>query len=199
MRQFSGLNRVSGQRPGLRLALLAAAAVSLALGCGDVTPTSPDVTGPLASVHGRGRDHAWATDHASVRALAAGSLAKCEPLPYDSVTKTIGRKGGVIRVGPHMLLIPRGALESNVTITAVVPSDTINMVQFQPEGLVFDKSPTLTMQWGNCAVGRMGKKVKIAYLDDALNVVQYLPSRSHERGRSVSTSLEHFSNYAVAF
>src|SRR5206468_12137398 len=74
------------------------------------------------------------------------SLLTCSPLAADSATQTIGDSGGTIYVGPHTLTIPPGALNDTVTITAVAPADTVNRVQFQPQGLTRSEEHTSELQ-----------------------------------------------------
>ncbi len=45
-------------------------------------------------------------------------LLVCTSQPYTVTRKTIGSDGGTIVVGSHTLVIPRGALSKNTTITA---------------------------------------------------------------------------------
>src|SRR6266511_5945422 len=65
----------------------------------------------------------------------AGALVRCTPLPYDSVTQAIGPEGGALAVGTHKLVVAPLALTDTVSITAVAPSDTVNWVRLQPDGL----------------------------------------------------------------
>ncbi len=123
-------------------------------------------------------------------------LAKCNPIPSATASATIGLLGGVIQVGPHTLDIPVGALRERVTITAVAPTDSVNRIQFQPEGLEFRKPATLTISYANCdVVGSVA--MQIVYTDDALVILEYVPSQ--DRGKKVVGQLDHFSNYAVAW
>jgi len=169
----------------LLCALLVALAATVA-SCGDSTPTAvqpaaapdPDLLGTLGARLG---------------------LLKCSPLPYDSVTQTVGSAGGTIRVGPHVLTIPAGALGNPVTITAVAPSDTVNAVRFGPTGLTFDRPASLTLSYANCSlVARLLPK-RIAYTTDDLRILEYLPSLDILSLQKVSGSLQHFSVYAVAW
>src|SRR6266571_3259989 len=100
--------------------LLGAAAVVAS--CGEPSPAAPELQVPALQAS---------------RASSSTSLLECRPLAYDSVTKTIGQKGGSIRVSKHVLVIPDGALSRSVKITLVAPSDTVNRIRFQPEGLLF--------------------------------------------------------------
>src|SRR5436189_182370 len=121
----------------ISLGLLAGAA-ALVASCRDATPVGVVDARTPTVLAGRGPpagdDPAEPPDDESGD---SDSLVACRPLPYDSVTQTIGPAGGVIEVRRNWLVVPRGALSAPVTITAVAPSDTVSMVRFQPEGLRF--------------------------------------------------------------
>ena len=126
-------------------------------------------------------------------------LLTCTPLPYDSVTQTIGSEGGTIAVGGHTLTVPPQALDTDVTITAVAPSDTIRHVRFQPEGMQFAEPASLTLSYAGCSLlGSLAPK-RIAYTTDALLILEYLPSLDDLSGQTVTAPLRHFSEYAVAW
>lgn len=168
----------------LRAALLGAFAV-IAVSCADPTTPMPqqswvngDLIGGLGQLTG---------------------LLKCTPLPYDSVTQTIGPAGGVMQVGPHTFTVPAGVLDTDVTITAVTPSDTINRIQFQPEGLVFNDYTTLRMSYANCnLLGSLAPK-RIAYVAPDLSILEYLPSLDNIFTQTVRGKVQHFSEYAIAW
>lgn len=132
--------------------------------------------------------------------LAQG-LLYCSPLPAASASQSIGPAGGTIVVGPHVLVIPAGALNRTVTITAVAPSDSVNSVQFSPQGLTFARGhpAKLTLSYANCSLlGRLLPK-RVAYTTDLLRILQLLPSLDNLLQKKVSAPLEHFSRYAVAW
>jgi len=123
----------------------------------------------------------------------------CTPMPTATATQTVGPAGGVIIIGPHALSIPAGALDASVTITATAPSDKVNRVQFQPEGLVFRRSAALTMTYANCnLLGKILPK-RIAYTNDALAILSYVLSLDNLFAKNVTGKLNHFSNYAIAW
>jgi len=129
----------------------------------------------------------------------AVGLVQCTPLPYDSVTQTIGPEGGTIDVGAHTLWIPAGALDTAVTITAVAPSDTLRHVRFQPEGLVFHQSAWLTLSYQGCnLLGSLAPK-RIAYTTDVFEIIEYLLSFDNLWSRTVTGRVQHFSEYAIAW
>jgi hypothetical protein len=192
------------------LGLLATAAALLA-SCRDASPVGVDEHRPAVLT-------GWAPDPTDddTTDVDAGnenedgdSLVSCRPLPYDSVTKTIGPAGGIIEVRHNnWLVVPRGALSAPVQITAVAPSDSVAMIRFQPEGLRFQKSTLLVLAYDNCRVPRRVTP-RIALVTDAFDVIEFLTPvdasigdqrfKKAHRGRYVLGQLQHFSNYAVAW
>ena len=165
-----------------RVALVITAAALL--GCGE-QPLGPVPPPPQASLIGS--------------ILQATGLLGCTPMPTTTTTQTVGAAGGVIRIGPHALSIPAGALNAPVTITATAPSDNVNRVRFQPEGLVFQRAATLTMSYANCnLLGKILPK-RIAYTNDALTILSYVLSLDNLFSKYVTGRLNHFSNYAIAW
>ncbi len=167
-------------------ALLVGAATVL-LSCREPGPAAPDLGGPGLEASQRNSGG------------APTGLLECRPLAYDSVTQLVGRLGAVLRVSKHTLLIPPLALSRPVKITLVVPSDTVNVIQFQPEGLVFNVPLRLTMSYVNCNVGMSTDPRKIAYTNDSLAILEYEPSVDDAVGKKVTAPLTHFSAYAVSW
>jgi hypothetical protein len=126
-------------------------------------------------------------------------LLSCTPLPYDSVTETIGVDGGTIKVGAHKLFVPAGALAEPVTITAVAPSDTINRVHFEPEGLQFQEPAYLRMSYENCNVLGLLLPKRIAYTTGDLTILEYLLSFDNVFSQKVTGEVRHFSDYAISW
>lgn len=119
----------------------------------------------------------------------------CTTSGYGSVTRTIGRSGGIIVIGPHSLLIPPNALNQNVTITATAPAGRMLRVDFEPEGLRFARPTALTMSYRACA--NPPALPRVVYIDDQLRLLEILPSVNSLFTRSVTAKLSHFSGYAV--
>jgi hypothetical protein len=132
--------------------------------------------------------------------LQATGLLQCSSLPYASATQTIGSAGGTIRVGPHTLTVPAGALSSPVAITgALVTGRGVNAVHFQPEGLRFQRSAYLTMSYANCNLLGVLLPKRVAYVSDGLDILSYLLSIDNLFAKQVTGRVDHFSNYAVAW
>lgn len=164
-----------------------------ALSCGDPSPLGVG-SGGLAPA-GDLLDPVTLTDPIT---QSVGLLA-CSPLAADSATRSIGSEGGTLQVGPHTLVVPPGALADSVSITAVAPADSVNRVTLQPEGLTFAEAASLTMSYANCDGLSSTLPKQIAYLTDALAIIEYLVSLDDVESRTVTGRLEHFSTYAVAW
>jgi len=102
-------------------------------------------------------------------------------------------------VGPHTLTIPPGALDQQVTITAVVPSDTVNLIRFEPQGLRFEQPVRLTMSYANCGLVNRLLPGHIAYTTDDLQILELIPGIDLLFSQQVEGPIHHFSNYAVAW
>jgi hypothetical protein len=126
-------------------------------------------------------------------------LLNCKPLSYSKTTAIIGTAGGTLRFGPHTLVVPSGALQSNVKITAEVVSDNVNSVRFSPEGLQFAKNAALTLSYSNCFGAGMLLPKKVAYTSELLSILEVLTSTDFPGPQKVTGKLKHFSRYAVAY
>lgn len=169
--------------------VVVALCVSLAMACGEHTPTAaPQVAAPAPQADLLGS------------LVGATGLLKCSALPYASSTATIGPLGGSISAGPHTLVIPPGALAAPTTITMTAPTGLgVNAVKFQPEGLQFSTPAVLTMSYSNCSLlGKILPK-RIAYTDDNLNILSYLLSLDNLLSKYVTGKVNHFSDYVVAW
>ena len=172
-----------------RLAIIAAAMaiVLTAWACAGRDTTAPDTPSALLGI----------LPDTGIPLLDDLTLALCRPQAYDSTSAVIGRRGGTLRVGRHVLDIPRGALSGNVRISMVSPAGRLSSVRFYPEGLQFSprRLPTLTLDTRNCLIPT---RPSIVYISEDLTLLEILRTLGLNRG-SVSAGIEHFSRYAVAW
>jgi hypothetical protein len=147
---------------------------------GDLTGTVGDLTGTLVGTLGSVTD-----------------LLLCSPQPYAVTRQTIGPSGGVLNVGTHSLVIPKDALSAKVAITAEQIRGSTNSIRFSPEGLRFQKPAVLTMNYENCALVLLQKK--IVYTTEKLKILEVLRSLDLFRSKTVTAPIDHFSRYAVAY
>jgi hypothetical protein len=124
-------------------------------------------------------------------------LATCNRQSARTVSRTIGAEGGILTVNGHQLDIPPGALSEEVTITMSAPVDTVRTVDLLPEGLRFNPGarPTLYLNYAGCH----GEAAGIAYVSDALELLEYMESVVDGTNGWISTRLAHFSRYAVHY
>lgn len=147
---------------------------------GGLTNTVGDLTGTLVGTLGSVTD-----------------LLLCSSQPYAVDSEWIGPDGGYVRVGTHVLVIPRGALSRWVKITGEQIPGKTNSVRFSPEGLRFERPAVLTMTYDNCALVLLQKK--IVYTNEKLQVLEVLRSLDLFRSKTVTAPIDHFSRYAVAY
>ena len=136
-------------------------------------------------------------DGAVSTVLNVTDLLVCSSQPYQVTRKTIGYEGGTIQVGTHSLVIPRGALRRQTTITAEQMPGRTNSVRFSPEGLQFEQPVGLVMNYRNCLVVLLKKK--IVYTDEKLKVLEVLRSLDLFGAKTVTAPIDHFSRYAIAY
>lgn len=165
-----------------RIVALASALIIVAVSC------SQDVSGPSVP---RGVAQAGSK-------LIGNQLLSCSAMDADSTTQSVGTEGGTIAFGPHQLIIPAGALDSTVRITAVAPSDTVNRVELFPEGLTFNTPASLRLSYANCSFFSALVPKYVVYLD-GLGINTVLSSLDQFLTKKVTGSIEHFSGYAVAW
>jgi hypothetical protein len=126
-------------------------------------------------------------------------LLQCSPLPSSSVKQAIGPAGGTMQIGPHVFVVPPGALAAPVTIQAKTAGGTGNAAWFKPAGLIFLKPAYLTLSYANCNTSGSTAPKEIAYATDSLTIITYVPSVDHNSTQQVTGQVAHFSNYAVAW
>ena len=194
---MNSINRSSVRRWLIPLALLAGASAA-ASSCSDPSPVGVTTPPMLAA-----------------QKVGGGQLLSCPVAAYDSVTQVIGPAGGILVAGSHVLLVDSMALTSPVSITAVAPSQSVNLVRFRPEGLKFRPGvhgigALVATNLDNCGV-HPNQVLQIVHVDDSLSILGYLQSptstdsavvvkyKTYLGSLWVGGLLHHFSNYAVAW
>ncbi len=128
-------------------------------------------------------------------------LISCNVRQTSYAAEWVGPSGGVVRVGPHALVIPRGALKSYTRITATAPKGNTVLVDFQPHGLKFERPTALMLSYRECGlVGNLlgGLLLDVVYVDGRQNILEVLPSLNDLLGQRVTGRVDHFSGYALA-
>ena len=193
---MSSMTRSSVRRWLIPLALLAGASAA-ASSCSDPSPVG--VEPPTLAA----------------QKVGGGHLISCIPAAYDSVTQVIGPAGGFLVAGGHVLVVDSLALSSPVKVTAVAPSQSVNLVRFRPEGLQFKPGvhgigALVATNLDNCNV-HPNQVLQVVNVTDSLSIVGYLQAptstdsavvvkyKTYLGSLWVGGLLRHFSNYAVAW
>jgi hypothetical protein len=124
-------------------------------------------------------------------------VIECEPLPYAADVKVVGPAGGIVTVGPHKLMIPRGALTRYEVITAEIPVALHVAVKFSPSGLRFLKPAMLLLNYRHCRPPE-GSAHRVAYVNDAAEILEWPSSFDDPKQGLLFGTIDHFSKYAVA-
>jgi hypothetical protein len=135
--------------------------------------------------------------------LISGLLfANCPNPPQFDVRANIGGAGGTLKMGPHTLVIPRGALSKTVEIRARTSNSGTgrgNGIEFRPEGLRFNSAVQLTISTSNCSGLGLLNLPLIVYTDDSWNILELQLSVPNLLEKKVTGFIRHFSRYAVAY
>ncbi len=157
------------------------------------------------------RSRVWLAAVAFSAAAAALSCTDYSPLRVTGVTGVTDVTGSPVT--NHSFWVDSAVLRDTVRITAVAPTDTIRWVRFKPEGLQFrpnslhgyPSGALLYTSYKDCQMIST-QTLRIAQVDDSLNIVGYLDSYAQGKKRSWSKGnqyvygwIPHFSSYAVSW
>jgi len=126
-------------------------------------------------------------------------LLQCSPLPSTTVKQTIGPAGGTLLIGPHVFVVPPGALAVPVTIQAKIGASPANAINFKPAGLVFLTPASVTLSYANCNTLGLTYSKQVAYTTDSLTIIYYVSSQDDSSAQRVTGRVDHFSDLAVAW
>jgi hypothetical protein len=135
-------------------------------------------------------------------------FSDCPADRTQSGSAWIGPSGGTVRVGPHRLKVPRGALKEGVQISGVAPEGAYAQIKFEPEGLNFKRPATLVMSYEGCRIADteddddsnegVVPRFQIVYVSEGLEILKVLPTTTNADNETATTSLNHFSRYMLA-
>ena len=196
-----------------RATMLSLALALFVSGC-DSAPMGPEVNVPEqsqteqveAAVIAAGADyHLVRADVAggdTSQGLLGGLLRLVGNL-LQLVVKVIGLDGGLLSLGDHSLLVPRGAVEQPTTFSMELLKSEYVMVDLTAtrrgvdvgeQG--FDKPVTVTLSYDGLRIKDPSKLFILRVNENGQH--EKLPSVVDSRKRTVSARLDHFSKYAMA-
>jgi hypothetical protein len=116
----------------------------------------------------------------------------------QTTTQVVGPEGGTITFGKNSLVIPPGALDQPVTITATAPAGLFLVAQFAPQGLQFNRDVYLSLDYKHCNWAD-STNFQVDYLtDDLTTLLETEPTTVQVVKHDVVATIRHFSVYAVA-
>lgn len=124
------------------------------------------------------------------------ALLTCRPQQYRADVRIIGPAGGRLQIGPHELVIPRGALSKHTVITGEAPSSMLVDVDLLPHGLQFQKPVRLLIDYNHCS--RTPRNKRVVHVNQELQILEYQKSWDYYDYEYIYGWLDHFSKYAVA-
>src|SRR5688572_3965768 len=183
-------------------ALGVALLLAVPLGCSGTEPVAPPP--PQASLIGDLVGTVGDVVEGSVTVVTEGvlrpvlGLLSCPASQTYSESRWIGPFGGTLRVGPHTLTVPAGALKSYERISATAPRGNYAEVRFEPHGLKFAKPVYLTMSYEDCGLLRSAPAPRIVYTDENRNILETFVSLPDFWRKTVTAKTDHFSGYILA-
>jgi hypothetical protein len=124
-------------------------------------------------------------------------LVSCNVTRTHTGSAEIGPRGGILKVGPHFLTVPRNALKEKVRISAVAPQGKHVQIRFEPHGLEFQRKALLTMSYSECSL-LSPLHLKIVYVNDQFEILEVLPTITSVLTRTANAPIDHFSRYMLA-
>jgi hypothetical protein len=124
-------------------------------------------------------------------------LLRCEPQPFAGDAEVVGPDGGTLHIGPHSLVVPKGALDHEVLLVGSAPTSAKVEVDFGPHGLRFGSSALLTLSYDHC-MRPDNFSYRIVYVDGN-TVLEFRPSKDDKSVKSVAAPIDHFSGYMIAY
>ncbi len=116
-----------------------------------------------------------------------------------SASNTIGPAGGTVTVNGNSLIIPAGALGSQLTFRITERQDRSVGVEVEPHGTQFSKDATLALSYARCGRPDGYKDFRVVEVETGTTrVIRTLPSQVDSATRTVRTTrLNHLSGYLV--
>ncbi|HST62133.1 MAG TPA: hypothetical protein VLK84_25750 [Longimicrobium sp.] len=123
----------------------------------------------------------------------------CSVATPQSASNTIGPAGGTVTVNGNSLIIPAGALASQVTFRITERQDRSVGVEVEPHGTQFSKDATLALSFARCGIPAGFKDFRILEVaSGTTRVLRTLPSQVDSTTRTVRTNdLDHLSGYLI--
>jgi len=184
---------------------LVVATIAAISACSDGSPAEPDRASPIARAGTAantlgdilGSQLPGQNGNGEAAQVSKGDVA-CSPQSGATAVVDVGPRGGLVFVGPHVLIVPPGALTSTVTITATIPDQSVAFVVFEPSGLVFKRPAGLLLSMAGCDTPS-DYVPDVNYVNESGEVVERIEAVYSNYWHAIAAPIKHFSGYAVAW
>jgi hypothetical protein len=184
------------KRKWMRLSGLSALALMLTVwGCDNLSDSGSRLTGPSEQ------------SDALIKTTGSGGsvIARETDATVGTVAAVIGKRGGVISIGEHMLIVPAGAVDRPTTFQMTKVPGKIEMgltaTQVTPNDVGhagFNVPVTLVLSYANIEKIQPVRKLKVMWVK-ADGSTEVMPSQVYTSQKVVYGSLGHFSDYGVGW
>jgi hypothetical protein len=180
------------------------AALALANACSDgvAPPVAPLSAGPDATSASVATKEVLPGEHRAANPNQNVRLVRCDFHDAYAGSADIGPRGGILRVGPHILIVPPGALTRTTRIWGDAPAgETVEIkfrVDFGPEGQQFRKPAGLLLNAQGCDIPEYYPP-DVVYLSPTGEVLERIDAVYSNYWHTVAAPIEHFSGYALAW
>jgi hypothetical protein len=124
---------------------------------------------------------------------------RINPAQIPPVSAVIGRDGGTLRLGPHTLEVPAGAVDADVTFTLAYASMTGIAVDCGPSPFRFNIPVTLTLSFMGTQYASTTAAAHLAiFYMPTTGGLELEPSVVDIGHNSVIAKVDHFSRYIIA-
>ncbi len=122
-----------------------------------------------------------------------------DPMAYEKTHGGMvsGEKGGVISNGRVSLEFPAGALDQDTYITMEMVDKSSLVVEFGPDGLVFNKPVTMTMRLDGTKAEGLAETILIKWYNPESGRWEDISNLPVENPNKKSALLEHFCKYGA--
>ena len=128
----------------------------------------------------------------------AANARGCQTHVASTDAGVFGPQGGTLIFGTSRLIIPGGALQDTVTISATIPDGDASRVEFRPQGLQFQKPAGLLLDTSGCNYDSPVAP-SVVYLSETGEILEVIPAVYDPHWRTIAAPIAHFSGYAIAF
>jgi hypothetical protein len=138
---------------------------------------------------------------AQLATTTGATLIECPTDTTRSISKTIDLLGGTLELDGHKIVIPEGAVLVATEFTLTVPASNYVEIGVKADGaehFQFEEPVSMTISYERCTRSNIEKSdLRIFYIDSDNAILEEMGGTDDKTARTVSTSTDHLSDYAI--